>query len=97
MAKISCLCLSVVLACLLGAAPGDEKLSIAGVPPVVVKTVPEAGATDVDPAITEIKVTFSKDMADKSWSWSTAAKARRKWADKPERGINPDLSRRSRS
>jgi len=42
---------------------------------VVVKTVPEAGATDVDPATTEIKVTFSKDMQDKSWSWSTASKS----------------------
>jgi RNA polymerase sigma-70 factor (ECF subfamily) len=40
-------------------------------PPVVVKTIPEAGAVDVDPSITEIKVTYSKDMTDGSWSWST--------------------------
>ena len=39
-------------------------------PPVVVKTVPAAGATDVDPATSEIKATFSKDMTDQSWSWS---------------------------
>ena len=40
-------------------------------PPVVVRTVPEAGDTQVDAATTtEIRVTFSKDMADKSWSWS---------------------------
>ena len=74
MARISSLCLCVVLVCLLGAARGDEKLSVQGVPPVVVKTVPEAGASEVDPALTEIKVTFSKEMADQSWTWSTAAK-----------------------
>jgi hypothetical protein len=44
------------------------------VPPVVVKTVPEAGAAEVDPKLTEIKVTFSKDMRDGSWSWSTLSK-----------------------
>lgn len=31
-------------------------------PPSVVKTVPQAGSTDVDPALKEISVTFSKDM-----------------------------------
>ena len=40
--------------------------------PVVVKTVPEAGTKDVAPGETEIKVTFSKEMRDQSWSWSTA-------------------------
>ena len=49
------------------AAPG---LTLQNVPPVVVKTIPVAGADDVDPATTEIKVTFSKDMMDESWSWS---------------------------
>jgi hypothetical protein len=40
-------------------------------PPVVVKTVPQAGDTAVDAAkVTEIRVTFSKDMADRSWSFS---------------------------
>ncbi|HUP79225.1 MAG TPA: Ig-like domain-containing protein, partial [Pirellula sp.] len=43
-------------------------------PPVVVKTVPEAGASDVDPKLTEIKVTFSKDMKDRGWSWVTYSK-----------------------
>ena len=38
-------------------------------PPVVIKTVPEAGATDVPPGVTEIQVTFSKEMMDESWSW----------------------------
>jgi len=40
--------------------------------PVVVKTVPEAGTKDVAPGETEIKVIFSKEMTDQSWSWSTA-------------------------
>lgn len=42
--------------------------------PVVVKTSPEAGRNDVAPGIVEIRVTFSKPMADRSWSWSTAWK-----------------------
>jgi hypothetical protein len=42
--------------------------------PVVVKTVPQAGSKDVSPGVMEIKVTFSKDMTDQSWSWSTAWK-----------------------
>ena len=40
-------------------------------PAVVVKSIPQAGALNVDPATTEIRVTYSKDMQDKSWSWST--------------------------
>jgi Bacterial Ig-like domain len=40
--------------------------------PVVVRTVPEAGTKNVAPGETEIKVTFSKEMTDQSWSWSTA-------------------------
>jgi len=74
MARTWTICAALTMVCLIGAGRGDEKLSIQSVPPVVVKTVPEAGSADVDPAITEIKVTFSKDMADQSWSWSTAAR-----------------------
>jgi RNA polymerase sigma-70 factor (ECF subfamily) len=48
---------------------GDRK--VADARPVVVKTVPEAGAEDVDPGLTEVRVTFSKEMRDKSWSWAT--------------------------
>ncbi len=51
---------------------GDVTLD--SVPPVVVKTVPEAGAADVDPKLTAIKVTFSKDMQDGAWSWVTLSK-----------------------
>ena len=48
-----------------------DDVTLASVPPVVIKTVPEAGSSDVDPKITEIQVTFSKEMTDNSWSWST--------------------------
>ena len=37
--------------------------------PVVIKCVPDAGSTAVDPGITEIRVTFSKDMQPGTWSW----------------------------
>lgn len=66
---------SVVLAAVLFGATCTSLVAaeptIDNMPPVVVKTVPEAGAKNVAPGITEIKVTFSKKMADHSWSWST--------------------------
>lgn len=39
------------------------------VPPVVIQTTPESGVSDVDPALTELRVMFSKPMRDGSWSW----------------------------
>ncbi len=42
---------------------------LAGLAPVVVRTVPQAGDQAVDPGLTEIRVTFSRDMTDESWSW----------------------------
>ena len=45
---------------------------LAGQPPVVVETLPISNARDVEPGETEIRVRFSKEMADGSWSWSTA-------------------------
>ena len=47
------------------------ELSLESAPPVVVKTVPAAGATHVDATTTEIRVTFSKPMRDGGWSWTT--------------------------
>jgi RNA polymerase sigma-70 factor (ECF subfamily) len=64
--------IALILAALTGvglAARADD-VTLESVPPVVVKTVPAAGSDDVDPKLTEIKVTFSKDMQDGSWSWS---------------------------
>ena len=49
----------------------EGKISLASAPPVVVKTVPVAGTTNVDPALAEIRVSYSKAMRDGSWSWST--------------------------
>jgi hypothetical protein len=44
--------------------------SVAQSLPVVVKTEPQAGATDIDAAaVTELKVTFSKDMELGNFSW----------------------------
>ena len=59
---------------LIGAAARADDVTLESVPPVVVKAVPEAGSADVDPKLTEIKVTFSKDMQNESWSWSTLTK-----------------------
>jgi len=42
----------------------------AKVPPVVIATVPESGAANVVPSLTELRVTFSKPMQDGSWSWT---------------------------
>ena len=48
-----------------------ERVSVATMPPVVVKTVPQAGNTQVDAAkVTSIQVTFSKQMTDGSWAWA---------------------------
>jgi Bacterial Ig-like domain len=68
--------LTVIMAGLLTAPAGAEPpATVKDAPPVVVKTEPRAGDTDVDAAkVTEIRVTFSKDMADGSWSWSRISK-----------------------
>ena len=58
---------------LVGTARGQE-ISLESAPPVVVKTVPEAGVDGIDPDTAEIRVTFSKEMQDGGWSWSTASK-----------------------
>ncbi len=48
----------------------DATGTSASVPPVVVETIPPSGAADVDPSLTEIRVTFSKDMiTHRMWSF----------------------------
>src|SRR5215471_300226 len=63
-----------LMAGLAAAAAQADDVTLESAPPVVVKTVPEAGKADVDPKLAEIKVTFSKDMQDGSWSWTTLSK-----------------------
>ena len=58
-----------VLCFLPSIAVAQQKYSVATLPPVVVKTVPQAGDMKVDPNTNEIRVTYSKRMLDKSWSW----------------------------
>ena len=53
----------------------EKEITVETVPPVVVKTIPEAGTKDVDPGLKQIRVTFSKKMLDKSWSWVTVSKS----------------------
>lgn len=55
--------------------------TVDSIAPVVVKTVPEAGSKDVAPGVMEIKIKFSKEMADQSWSWATA------WKDSTPEGL----------
>ena len=47
----------------------DKPATVQTMPPSVVKTVPQAGDTAVDPALKEIAVTFSKDMmTNRMWA-----------------------------
>lgn len=66
--------MAVILVVLVGGLAGTtvraDEVTLESVPPVVVKSVPEAGAAEVDPKLTEIKVTFSKNMRDGGWSWA---------------------------
>jgi RNA polymerase sigma-70 factor (ECF subfamily) len=50
--------------------PKRTGMTLAKAPPVVVATTPRAGDDAVDPNLTELKVTFSKDMEDGNWSWA---------------------------
>lgn len=50
------------------AASADEAEK-AAIPPKVTSTIPETGATDVDPKLTELRVEFDQDMAPGSYSF----------------------------
>lgn len=52
-----------------------KDVSVKSMPPVVIKTFPVAGDTQVDPALKEIRVTFSKNMmTNNQWSWVMMSK-----------------------
>jgi hypothetical protein len=47
-----------------------QQISVSTLPPVVVETSPRAGDQAVDPLLSEVRVTFSKEMStSNSWSW----------------------------
>jgi len=71
--KFASLLLAMTI-CLFPTVPRADEITIEGVPPVVVKTIPEAGTEEVDPQTADVKVTFSKEMRDGGWSWATASK-----------------------
>ena len=62
----------IATAALCGLAQNAATPDIDNFAPVVVKTVPEAGNKEVPPGEFEVKITFSKEMADQSWSWTSA-------------------------
>ena len=64
---------AVVLACV-ATAVAEDPVTLENTVPVVIKTVPVAGSDDVDPALGQIQVTFSKPMRDGAWSWVQMSK-----------------------
>ena len=53
----------------------ENTITVQSMPPVVVKTSPQAGDTSVDPSLKEIRVTFSKEMMTQDmWSWVMVSK-----------------------
>ena len=50
-------------------APAEKGVS-QGEPPLIVETSPKVGATEVDPSLKEITVTFDRDMSRGGWSWT---------------------------
>ncbi len=70
MKPVSILVLAGIFVVGVAMAQEATEISVKTMPPVVIKTVPQWGATDVDPTIVEIRVTFSKVMmTEQMWSW----------------------------
>ena len=73
MRRLASVALIVLASCGSAWSAEQQEMSVAALPPVVVKTVPQAGDTQVDPSITEISGTFSKKMTTgKNYSWAGA-------------------------
>ena len=75
MLRVMMILLVVMFAMNVGIVQAENNISVNTMPPVVVKTLPQAGDTSVDPSIKEIRVTFSKDMmTQEMWSWVIVSK-----------------------
>ena len=69
MKTISLLIIAASLLATVALAQPAKEISLKTMPPSVVKTVPQAGDSAVDPALKEITVTFSKDMnTNRMWA-----------------------------
>lgn len=66
--QISGIAMAATLLAVAALAQVAKEVSVKSMPPSVVKTVPPAGATEVDPALKELTFTFSKEMIDGNWS-----------------------------
>lgn len=70
MEKAVIFALSLMLLFNVSAAEENLEVNVVTMPPVVIKTFPVAGDTEVDPDIKEVRVTFSKNMrTEKMWSF----------------------------
>jgi len=68
--SISIVLVSAIVFTAFALTASSEGISIDAFPPSVVKTIPFCGDTNVDPGITEVKITFSRDMiTNQMWSW----------------------------
>lgn len=68
--------------------PPDSIKSLSQVPPKVQSSQPKNGATDVDPALAQIRVSFDQDMETRGYSWTGGPRyypettGRPQWVDK---------------
>ena len=70
MRRFTSILLGLLIATHAGIVLAGGGISVQSMPPVVVESFPQAGDTKVDPAISEVRVTFSKDMmTNNMWSW----------------------------
>ncbi len=70
MEKAVIFALSLMLLFNVSAAEEKLEVNVVTMPPVVIKTFPVAGDTEVDQDIKEVRVTFSKNMrTEKMWSF----------------------------
>ncbi|MEE9612616.1 MAG: Ig-like domain-containing protein [Desulfatiglandales bacterium] len=75
MRRVVIMLLAGMLAIGVGIVQAENKITVKSMPPVVVKTFPQAGDTAVDPSIKKISVTFSKKMMTQDmWSWVMISK-----------------------